>query len=56
MSKLKRQNPQNSLRAGFPNDIPKAGVYATLSALNLDFEKLLVDLERLRELGLFPRR
>ena len=56
MAKPKRQNPQNSLRAGFPNDIPKAGVYAALAGLNLDFEKLLVELERLGELGLFPRR
>jgi len=53
---LKRQNPQNSHRAGFPNDIPKAGVYAALAELNLDFEKVLVDLERLGALGLFRRR
>jgi len=52
----KRQNPKNSPRAGFPKDVPKLLVYEALAALNRDFEQVLLDLERLGALGVFPDR
>ena len=57
MAKPKRQNTQKSPRtAGFPKDAPQLLVYEALAAFNRSFENILLDLERLGALSLFPRR
>jgi hypothetical protein len=41
--------------AGFTDDASKPLVYEALADLNRHFQQVLEDLERLREMGLFPR-
>jgi hypothetical protein len=52
----KKQNSKNSAQEGFPENAPKVLVYEALATLNRDFEQVLRDLERLKELRLFPHR
>jgi hypothetical protein len=54
--KPKRQNTPQTPRAGLPKIVPKAVVYDALAKFNRDVEQVLLDLERLGTLGLFPRR
>ena len=50
MRKAKQNAP------GFSKDTPKLLIYEALAALNRHFEKVLLDLEGLATLGLFPDR
>jgi hypothetical protein len=56
VAKPKRQNSKNSRHAAFPKNASKVFVYDALATLNRDFEQVVVDLERLEGLCIFPRR
>jgi hypothetical protein len=52
----KRYNSKNSPPVVIPKNVPKRLVNEALATLNRDFEQVLCDLERLKELRVFPHR